>query len=172
MARYSAFLRGINVGGRIIKMNELKTCLTEIGLKDVKTILQSGNVVFDSPVSAAKLKNEIEVALTNTFGYPAKVQIYPIEILKQIVQDYPFGQPVQGSHDYVIFMENKLEAELAAEAFSAASGELIGTGSGVVYRRVEKGLTLDTEFAKLLTKSKYKQFNTARNLNTLQKMLK
>lgn len=47
MMTYIALLRGINVGGnRIVKMAELKNVLLALGLKDVKTYIQSGNVLF------------------------------------------------------------------------------------------------------------------------------
>ncbi len=50
MERYIALLRGINVGGkRIIKMDDLKTVLSSIGLKNIITYIQSGNIIFDYP---------------------------------------------------------------------------------------------------------------------------
>lgn len=45
---YAAFLRGVNVGGRVIKMAELKACFERVGFGDVRTFLQSGNVIFGS----------------------------------------------------------------------------------------------------------------------------
>jgi uncharacterized protein (DUF1697 family) len=57
MTKYVAFLRGINVGGRIIKMADLRICLEKAGFGDVKTILQTGNVIFESDISdTAELK--------------------------------------------------------------------------------------------------------------------
>jgi uncharacterized protein (DUF1697 family) len=49
--------------------------------------------------------------------------------------------------------------------------ERVAAGEGVVYWRVDKGSTLKSNFAKLLTKAKYRDFNTNRNLNTLRKLL-
>jgi uncharacterized protein (DUF1697 family) len=171
MAKYAAFLRGVNVGGRIVKMAELKTCLEKVGLKNVKTILQSGNVVFDSDeTDIPKLKQQIEEVLTKTFNYPAKVQVVSIEKLRKIIQANPFADAPADYHQYVIFIENDLEAELVAEA-GKQLGEEVRAGQGVVYWKVQKGQTLKTPFAKLLTKSKYKDFNTNRNINTLQKII-
>jgi uncharacterized protein (DUF1697 family) len=171
MAKYAAFLRGVNVGGRIVKMAELKTCLEKVGLKNVKTILQSGNVVFDSDqTDIPKLKQQTEEALTKTFNYPAKVQVVSIEKLRKIIQANPFADAPADYHQYVIFIENDLEAGLVAEA-GKQLGEEVRAGQGVVYWKVQKGQTLKTPFAKLLTKSKYKEFNTNRNINTLQKIM-
>ena len=171
VTKYAAFLRGINVGGRIIKMADLKACLEKAGLNDVRTLLQSGNVVFESGKDRAVLKSLIEAALSGAFGYPAKVQVMPVEDLSKVVDKYPFGTAADDQHDYVIFMENGLEDELAAEPCRLAPGEQVAAGLGVVYWRVAKGSTLKSDFAKLLAKSKYRQFNTNRNIRTLRKML-
>jgi uncharacterized protein (DUF1697 family) len=171
MSKYAALLRGINVGGRMIKMADLKICFEKAGYKEVKTLLNSGNVVFVSDKNTNTLKKEIEETLTKTFNYPAKVQIVELSILKKIIDEYPFGVAGESRHDYVIFMENGLESDLINEQFEASDGEKVQAGGGVVYWRVDKGSTLKSDFAKILTKSKYKQFNTNRNLKTLKKII-
>jgi uncharacterized protein (DUF1697 family) len=169
MTKYVAFLRGVNVGGRIVKMAELKICLEDAGFTEVKTYLQSGNVVFESEKSQSALKAELEALLSKTFDYPAKVQVLTIAKLKKIIKDNPFADAPKDYHQYVIFIENDLETQLVAEA-GKQLGEQVQAGDGVVYWKVKKGETLKTPFAKLLTKSKYKEFNTNRNINTLQKI--
>ncbi len=153
-------------------MADLKACLGKAGLQDVTTFLQSGNVVIESDQSATELKKLIETTLSETFSYPAKAQVLSLKRLTAIVEQYPFGMAGASQHDYVIFLENGLEKALAAEAGELASSEQVAAGQGVVYWRVDKGSTLKSDFAKLLTKTKYKAFNTNRNLKTLRKMLK
>jgi uncharacterized protein (DUF1697 family) len=172
MHKYVAFLRGINIGGRIIKMADLKTCFEEAGYKNVFTLLQTGNVLFESSKSARQLKEEIEETLTKTFNYPAKVQVVTVHDLQGIVNSYPFGLGGASQHDYVIFMENGLEKVILQEGCALAPNEKAEAGSGVVYWQVDKGSTLKSPFAKLLNKAKYKQFNTNRNIKTLQKIIK
>ncbi len=152
-------------------MADLKACLEKAGLKNVVTLLQSGNVVFEDDQDTTDLKITIETALQKTFNYPAKAQVLPIEKLAEIVKKYPFGTAGTDQHDYVIFMENGLEKDLASEPCDLTPGEQVAVGPGVVYWRVDKGATLKTGFNKLLTKSKYRQFNTNRNLKTLRKVL-
>lgn len=171
MTKYTVFLRGVNVGGRIIKMTDLRLCLKKAGLHDVTTLLQSGNVIFKSDLGASELKKLIETTLSETFSYPAKVQILPLGTLASIVEQYPHGTAGDNQHDYVVFMENGLEQELAAEPCQLNPGEKVAVGRSVVYWRVDKGSTLKSNFAKLLAKSKYRDFNTNRNLKTLRKML-
>lgn len=171
MSTYAAFLRGINVGGRIVKMADLKACLEKAGLVNVRTLLQSGNVLFESDASEPQLKELLQATLAKTFGYPAKVQVLSIGKLRSIVDDYPFGEAGADRHDYVIFLENGLEQDLVGEPYKLAAGEQVQADHGVVYWRVAKGSTLQSNFAKLLAKAKYKDFNTNRNLKTLRKML-
>jgi len=70
MARYAAFLRAINVGGRFAKMTELAAHLRAAGLADVETFLASGNVLFaSSSRSTAALARQIEDRLGQSLGF-------------------------------------------------------------------------------------------------------
>jgi uncharacterized protein (DUF1697 family) len=171
MKHWIALLRGVNVGGRSIKMAELREALSELGLENVATVLQSGNVTFDSTLTAAKLKDRIEAGLRKRFGYDAHAQVIERDALEKIVDAYPFGTADELRHDYVIFMERGLEKDLAAEKVELAGNEKVQAGHGVVYWRVDKGSTLQSAFGKLLTKAKYRDFNTNRNVRTLRKLL-
>jgi uncharacterized protein (DUF1697 family) len=171
MKHWVALLRGVNVGGRTIKMEQLRAAFTDLDLENVATILQSGNVTFDSPRTAAKLKDRMEEGLRKRFGYDAHVQVIERDALRKIIDDYPFGTADRDRHDYVIFMERGLEKNLAAENVELGPKEKVEAGDGVVYWRVDKGSTLQSAFGKLLTKSKYRDFNTNRNVRTLRKLL-
>jgi len=170
--KYAVFLRGINVGGRVVKMADLKACLESIGLQNVKTILQSGNVVFESDQNTDKLKRTIEEALTKTFNYPAKVQVFTLEQIESIIQNYPFDRNNKDYQHYVIFMESAKEKELEDEATFDKKVEQIKSGSNCIYWTVPKGMTLKSKFSKYLTKPAYKEFNTVRNINTLEKVIR
>jgi uncharacterized protein (DUF1697 family) len=171
MTKYVAFLRGINVGGRQIKMTELKACFEKAGFKNVSTLLQTGNVSFESDQKAPVLKSQIETLLTKTFNYPAKVIVVSVDDLNKIIEANPFKDAPKDYHQYIIFFENGLEKEFVAEA-PEAKGEKTKTGEGVVYWKVRRGVTLQSQRGKLLSKSKYRNFNTNRNINTLAKIVK
>jgi uncharacterized protein (DUF1697 family) len=70
----------------------------------------------------------------------------------------------------VIFFENGLEKDFAKET-ADLEDEKVEAGSGVAYWKVQKGKTLQSSRGKLLAKAKYKNFNTNRNINTLQRIL-
>ena len=70
MIRYVAFLRAINVGGHIVKMDVLKKSFVHLGFKDVDTFIASGNVLFSSRSrDTAKLERQIEAQLRKDLGY-------------------------------------------------------------------------------------------------------
>src|SRR6266550_1866410 len=152
-------------------MADLRETLGALGLENAETILQSGNVRFDSDLSGEKLQAMIEKELGTRFRYEAHLQVIERSKLEQVIDDYPFGAAGADSHDYVVFMERGLEKDLAAEEVELAKGERVTAGDGVVYWRVDKGSTLQSAFGRLLTKAKYRDFNTNRNLRTLRKLL-
>ena len=89
--KFVAFLRGINVGGnKQIKMADLVKCFEKLGLKDVKTYIASGNVIFESSESANKLKPTLEVSIKKTFGFESLIFIRSMDDLKLMVKSDPF----------------------------------------------------------------------------------
>lgn len=171
MQTYVAFLRGINVGGVRVKMADLKTCFQNMGFQDVVTVLQTGNVLFSTLENdLSHLKKQIEQNLSTTFNYKAIVQIFPYERLKEIIESYPFNIGPANMHDYVIFFENNLAVELFNET-TVSLPEKIEPSEYVLYWKVSKGMTLKSNFSKHLGKAKYKNFNTMRNVKTLQKII-
>jgi uncharacterized protein (DUF1697 family) len=93
MTVYIALLRGINVGGKnIIKMADLKRVFESIGLYEVKTYIQSGNVLFKSNEVEESLCNKIEQEIKVVFGIAVKVILRTSAELEQIISNCPFSQ--------------------------------------------------------------------------------
>ncbi|MGH2643214.1 MAG: DUF1697 domain-containing protein [Chitinophagaceae bacterium] len=173
MMQYIILLRGINVGSRTIKMEELKKCFEKAGYSNVITVLQTGNVIIDSKEkNTDKVRKAIELILVETFNYPAKVLVITSELLNAVIKQYPFTNYGSEYHRYIIFTENGFEKEvLTLEKELDKSIEDIKTGKDVVYWRVLKGHTLDSAFGKYMAKAATKHFLTNRNVNTLEKIL-
>ena|SRR5690242_10402931 len=172
--KHIIFPRGINVGGRTIKMADLKACLEKAGFRNVITILQSGNVIVESKeADSGKLRGRIEALLGKTFDYPAKVMVITPAELEEIIRKYPASMNQDEEfHRYVIFTENGFEKELCRQAGELdKTVEAVSPGKNVVYWRVQKGLTLGSSFGKLMDRAAAKQFLTNRNLNTLEKIM-
>lgn len=87
MTQFVAFLRGINLGKRRVKMNELAELFEELDSVDnVATFIASGNVVFESDASEEDLAAEIELHLQRRLGYDVDTFVRSMEQLKQILQ--------------------------------------------------------------------------------------
>lgn len=168
---YVALLRGINVGGRTVRMSDLKACFDDMGFKDALTILQTGNVLFSSSQKVDALKRTIEAGLLREFEYPAHAQIIELSRLRALVEASPYDEGDPQTHSYVVFFENGLEEQLVNEVKLNPDIERIQVGDGVLYWNVPKGSTLDTAFAKQLVKKRFKDFHTTRNMKTLRKVI-
>ncbi|HEY8502250.1 MAG TPA: DUF1697 domain-containing protein, partial [Solirubrobacterales bacterium] len=92
MGRYVAFLRGMNLGGRRIKNEELRRHFEEIGFEEVATFRASGNVIFSSPKREAegKLGRRVETELDARLGYEVPVFLRSIEEVAAIAAQEPF----------------------------------------------------------------------------------
>jgi uncharacterized protein (DUF1697 family) len=89
MARYIALLRGINVGQNSLKMDRLRELLANLGLKNAKTYLQSGNVIFEAPL-ARDWSARIEKKLVGESRLPVTVILRTAAEWKKTVADNPF----------------------------------------------------------------------------------
>jgi uncharacterized protein (DUF1697 family) len=92
MSLFVAFLRGINVGGRRVSGNDLRTCLGALGLTDVTTFRASGNVVFTADGgSEDELTARIEKALAKSLGYEVPVFLRSGAEVRAIAGHEPFS---------------------------------------------------------------------------------
>jgi uncharacterized protein (DUF1697 family) len=91
MTVFVALLRALNVGGTgILPMKELQALFVATGLTSVRTYIQSGNVVFESGQSEAKLQADLEQALTNKMGRKVGVLIRTASALHATLEANPF----------------------------------------------------------------------------------
>lgn len=164
-----AFLRGINVGNIRIKMSDLKLAFESLGFQQVKTYLQTGNVVFESNKPVKIVKPLLEKILSEIFYYEAFVQLYDFDILEKIINNYPHERD-ENHHAYVVFIDNEIIFE-ELKSIAENSNEPIMSGNQVMYWKIIKGESLETPFSKILAKVKYKKNTTVRNINTLEKMI-
>lgn len=95
---YIAFLRAINVGGRNVKMEQLKQLFLDCSFTDVDTFIASGNVIFASEQSDInQLQNEVETHLHKALGYSVATFIRTIEAINAIAKQPPFEQTLLDS---------------------------------------------------------------------------
>ena len=86
-----ALLRGINVGGKnIVPMKALAQIFADAGCTDVRTYIQSGNVVFEPPKKSAKLADATAAAIEKQFGFAVPVVIRSSDELRAVIRDNPY----------------------------------------------------------------------------------
>ncbi len=92
MQRHIALLRGINVGGRNkLKMGKLREMVASFGWQNVKSYLQSGNLVFDcDEEDAGILASKIQSQIKQTYGYEVTVLMRMLADFRQILETNPF----------------------------------------------------------------------------------
>ena len=91
MTRYAAFLRGVNLGKRTVKSAELKAAFEAMGFENVKTLLASGNVLFDARPGKG-LKDQIEAGLERQFGFAVGTVLRTLDELEAMAAADPFGR--------------------------------------------------------------------------------
>ncbi|MFD1339679.1 DUF1697 domain-containing protein [Microbacterium lemovicicum] len=171
-----ALLRGVNVGGVTVRSADLAAMFRDLGHAEVRTFLASGNVRFetdDAPSRRSALKASIEKALRERFGYDAWIVLLTRAELENAVTAFPFDADDDGRQPYVLFSSDAaVLAELAEAAASLSDTETdpVAEGKGVLYWSPPKGRTLDTPFAKVIGRARYKSTTTNRNLRTLVKI--
>ena len=94
MPIYVAMLRGINVSGhKIIKMEDLRASFLALGLRGVKTHVQSGNVIFEAAKnSSADLSKQIAASIQRDFGFAVPVILKTAKELERVIQSNPFAK--------------------------------------------------------------------------------
>lgn len=173
MGRWVALLRGVNVNGITIRSTELAELFRGLGYGDVRTVLASGNVVFDADEDTQPdaLKTSVEQALRDRFGYDAWIVLVPHRALSTVLDAFPFDS-APDRHDYVVFGSDPAALDdLVTDLHPDPSVERIARGDGVVYWSCPKGSSTDTAVAKRVGAARFKRTTTTRNANTLRKLL-
>lgn len=116
MDRVIALIRGINVGGnRIVKMQDLKALFENLGFGNVKTYIQSGNVVFDTEDGSGDeaIRTRIEAGMVESFGLEVSVTLRTAEELETVIRGNPYDPltPEELKRLYVLFLAREPEQE-------------------------------------------------------------
>jgi uncharacterized protein (DUF1697 family) len=124
VARQIVLLRGINLGPRNrIAMGELRESLEDAGFKDVRTYLQSGNVVLTSTAKPENVGRKCERKISARFGLEIPVVVRTRDELAEVVKRNPLGKVAADPKRYqVSFLSAKLTAKLVRELEAAAAG--------------------------------------------------
>ncbi|WP_449600132.1 DUF1697 domain-containing protein [Paenibacillus sp. Marseille-Q9583] len=175
MTTYIALLRGINVGGnKIIKMLDLKAMFQTLGFENVRTYIQSGNVVFESDEgSESLLTGVIERKIHEVFGFEVSVIIRTLAEMENVIANDPFqlSEPEEFKRWYVTFLPAEPSAEALDKLRTYENGpdkvRFVGREIYILYEvSVSQSPLFKVPFDRILGMT-----ITARNWNTVNKLV-
>lgn len=174
-SRLVAFLRGINLGRRRVKMARLREILDETELQGVATFLASGNVIFDAPAAgtpSGELEARIEGHLEARLEYPVDTFVRPLAALAALGDlDEVEAAEEEGFTPHVVFLRGDAP-EGAEEALAALEGpddRFLVLGSEVVWLR-RGGLSDAPITSGQLERALAGTPNTMRNIRTVRRI--
>lgn len=171
MTRYIAFLRAVNVGGRVVKMDQLRKLFESIPLGNVATFIASGNVIFESKKPAAQLEAAIEKTLKAALGYEVTTMVRTPEDLARISEHVAAqGLDSSGVRLYVGFMKHPPSAA-SVKAVVALSNEVdtLSVKGGELYWQCRTSFGDSTITGAQLEKLHLGP-TTVRNMNTVRRL--
>jgi uncharacterized protein (DUF1697 family) len=170
--RYVALLRGINVGTSVrVPMKALKELLEGLGLSDVVTYLNSGNVVFESGLGAAELTRLIEDGLERAFGAKVPTLVKTSAEMIAIAESIPaeWGNDA-GEQTYVAYLFGDVDRpELVSELPVKTEFMSIFHVPGAIVWNIKREDYNRSQITKIVGHSSYGRMTT-RNVNTARKL--
>ena len=162
MTAYVALLRGVNLGKRQLKMEDLRRVAAGLGLEDPRTYIASGNLLFRSRKGEAALKAELEAAIGDHMGATVGIMIRTAKELAAVVGANPFADEPP-SLVVAIFLDAAPPTE-AAKAAKNVDGERIALGKREIYVHYPRGQGRSRLAIPAAA------HGTARNMNTVAKL--
>jgi uncharacterized protein (DUF1697 family) len=159
---FVALLRAVNVGGRQLKMADLKAVAEKLGFQSARTFIASGNLLFNSDKSEAAVKRALESALSDHMGKPVEVMVRTAKEMAEAVAENPFFKEPP-NRVVAIFFDGSPGDEAIGAAKNVAD-ERLALGSREIYVHYPSGQGRSK--LKLGTKAA----GTARNMNTVAKL--
>ena len=172
MKSYCAFLRGVNVNGKTMKMAEACGALKQAGFIGVASVLASGNLIFQSDKPQSALRDLVERALSEHYSDGVNLFVKSAEDVSAILASVPFTEDSE-LHIYAFICEAGFEDALLEEFMKIAPSdkEAAEIRNGSFYWQCRKGATLDSGFSKMLSRKDMKGKFTSRNISTIAKIV-
>jgi uncharacterized protein (DUF1697 family) len=173
LSRHILLLRGVNLGSRNrLAMPELRTALEHAGFDDVRTYLQSGNVVLSSSGKAADVARKVQRVIVEEFGLDIAVVTRTRAQLAKVVEHNPLGKVAKSPKRYqVSFLDAKPSREVVRRIEeTAAPGERVVVAGREIYAWHPDTIARSKLWA-LLAGQSLGVTATARNWTTVEKLL-
>ena len=169
---YLALLRGINVGGKNkVEMARLKTVFESIGASEVRTYINSGNVVFRHNRARLRLGTAIEKAIESEFGFPVRLVLRDLDEVKSLTDAIPASWKENSvMRCYVMFLWQDVDDPSVLDRLTIKKGiDDVEYAHGTIVWRVDRDVLTRSGMMRLTSDDLYKQM-TIRNVNTVRKL--
>jgi uncharacterized protein (DUF1697 family) len=174
MTRYIAFLRAINVGGHIVKMESLRKVFEEFGLTKVETFIASGNIIFEtSTMNERELEEKIQDGLHAVLGYQVATFLRTDREVASISTYQAFPQPViEAATAFNVAFLHRAPAEQSIQKLMSLKTEIddFHIHQREIYWLCQKKQSESTFSNAVLEKTIGMQ-STLRGINTLKKLV-
>ena len=170
---YVALLRGINVGGKNkIDMKLLKTTFERVGMMDVETYINTGNIIFSSNDSSKdQLSQILEQAIHDDFGLQIKVMVRSIDDVRGIIEAIPdtSKNDKDMKSDVMFLWEDVASPDVLDQLTIRSEIDKVKYIDGTVIWHVTRQNQTKSGLLKIMGTSLYKRMSI-RNSNTLRKL--
>jgi uncharacterized protein (DUF1697 family) len=172
MKTYICILRGINVGGVVIKMEPLRKSFEALNFKNVKSYIQSGNLFFTYPETPLEeLQNTITQKIKEDYGYSIHVLVLTKAYVKKVIEENPLTGETAFMHATFLAQNPASDVDISAIEAKKQPDERFVLSERVVYLYCPNGYgksNLHTNFLE----SKLKVKGTTRNWKTTNELLR
>lgn len=169
--RYVILLRGVMPTGRNrVPMAQLRTALTEAGLVEVRTYIQSGNVIAASPLDAATVEQQVHDTIRETIGADIAVIVRTPEQLGRVLAQNPFPDADTSRLYYTLFQTPPDPKRLSDLLAMDCTPDLIRVTDAALYTLYATKLS-DSRFTNNFFESRLKVKATTRNFNTMTRLM-
>ena len=173
-ANHVVLLRGINVGGHHrLPMKDLRRMAEDLGVEEVSTIIQSGNLVFSaSKAAAAKFRADLAKAIKSEFGFESPVVLRSAaEMTKAVASNPFFAEGCVPDHLHYMFLASKpARGDVAALDPDRSPPDRFVVRGKEIFVHCPNGLAR-TKLSNAYFDAKLKTISTSRNSKTVAKII-
>ena len=174
MIRYALLVRGINVGGKNkVVMAQLRQELTELGLENVATYINSGNIFFNSIVPRTKLIENLQAFFERRYPFIQSFSLLSLEDYEAELKNLPAWWTKDLARKDVLFYTEGLDVDQVIEKVNSLElvDEVLHFGKlGIFWGKLSEASYSKTAYHKYLLKMPFYRNITIRNANTFDKI--
>jgi uncharacterized protein (DUF1697 family) len=169
---YLALLRGVNVGGKNkVEMSRLKTVFESIGATEVRTYINSGNVIFEHDGAPTRLRAAIEKAIKAEFGFEVRIVLRTVDDVKSLTKAIPAAWKEDATmRCYVMFLWEDVDDPSVIDQLTIKDDiDDVKYEPGTIVWRVDRDVLTRSGMMRLASDDLYKRM-TIRNVKTVRKL--